>query len=215
VIRVLVCDDQEMAREGLTAILRGVPDIELVGVAAGGREALDLVGELGPDVVLMDLKMPGMTGAEATRQINALFPGTRVLVLTTYDADEWIFDAIRAGAAGYLLKDSSREQLIAAIHSTAAGRTPVDHAVAGRLFAHIAQRMPVPSAVGADLNDSERAVLRLLAGGLSNAAIADRLHFSPGTVRNYVSAILAKLGVSDRTQAAVLALRHGLADEKP
>jgi NarL family two-component system response regulator LiaR len=188
-IRVLICDDQEVVREGLRAILSTVSEIDVVGEASDGAEALELVPRTQPDVVL-----------------------------TTYDADEWVFDAIRSGAAGYLLKDMPREGLIAAIKDTAAGKTPVDPAVAGKLFAQVAQVTPLPpSSITSALSARELDVLRLLARGLCNADIAQRLYLSEGTVRNYVSAILTKLEVSDRTQAAVLALRHGLvgADDEP
>jgi DNA-binding NarL/FixJ family response regulator len=213
-IRVLICDDQVIVSEGLRAILSTAPGIEIVGQAHDGQEALDLIERARPDVVLMDLKMPGMNGIQATHEIGSRFPEVRVLVLTTYDADEWVFDAIRAGAAGYLLKDAPREQLVAAIKGTAAGETHVDPAVAGKLFAQVAQPgiAPPPSTITAELSNREQDVLRLLARGLSNAAIAERLYLSEGTVRNYVSSILAKLNVSDRTQAALLALRYGFAD---
>lgn len=212
-IRVLICDDQDVVREGLRVILDTAPGIKVVGAARDGAEALDLVPQTQPDVVLMDLKMPGMNGVQATRAIRERFPAVRVLVLTTYDADEWVFDAIRSGAAGYLLKDTPRRGLIEAIKGTAAGKTHVDPAVAGRLFAQVSRvAAPPRTAVAADLSPRELEVLRLLARGLNNADIAQRLYLSEGTVRNYVSAILAKLDVSDRTQAAVLALRHGLVD---
>jgi DNA-binding NarL/FixJ family response regulator len=212
-IRVIVCDDQEVVLEGLQVILNAAPEIEVVGAARDGAEALDLIPLLHPDLVLMDLKMPGMNGIQATRRIREQFPQVRVLVLTTYDADEWVFDAIRSGAAGYLLKDTPREELIAAVIGTAAGKTHVDPSVAGKVFAQIAQSAPAPDTSVADkLSERERDVLRLMARGLSNADIAQRLFLSEGTVRNYVSSILAKLGVSDRTQAAVIALRYGLAD---
>jgi DNA-binding NarL/FixJ family response regulator len=213
-LRVLICDDQEFVREGLRAILKTAPGIEVVGLAEDGARALELIPQVQPDVVLMDLKMPGVNGIQATRQIGDHYPKVRVLVLTTYDADEWVFDAIRSGAAGYLLKDTPREALIAAIQDTAQGKTPVDPNVAGKLFARVAQEpAPAPSPVLAgSLSEREREVLGLLARGLSNAEIAGRLYLSEGTVRNYVSAIFAKLQVSDRTQAAVIALRYGLAD---
>jgi DNA-binding NarL/FixJ family response regulator len=212
-IRVLICDDQAIVCEGLRVILGTASGIEVIGVAYDGEQALELIAKTEPDVVLMDLKMPGMNGIQATRLIRERYPRVRVLVLTTYDADEWVFDAIRSGACGYLLKDTPREELIAAVKDTAAGKTRVDPTVAGRLFAHIAQSAPVPNTLIADsLSDRERDVLRLLARGLSNAEIAGRLHLSEGTVRNYVSALLAKLEVSDRTQAAVLALQYGLVD---
>ncbi len=210
-IRVLICDDQVVVREGLRAILSTAPGIQVVGEASDGAEALELVPQTQPAVVLMDLKMPGLNGVQATRAIRDRYPDVRVLVLTTYDADEWVFDAIRSGASGYLLKDTPREGLIAAIKGTAAGKTHVDPAVAGKLFKHAARVTALPqTSIADDLSPRELDVLRLLGRGLNNADIARRLYLSEGTVRNYVSAILAKLDVSDRTQAAVLALRHGL-----
>jgi len=213
-IRVLICDDQEVVTEGLRVMLKTSPDIEVVGIAYDGAQAIAMIPEVQPDMVLMDLKMPGVNGIQATRTIHDRYPNVQVLVLTTYDADEWVFDAIRSGANGYLLKDTPRQGLIAAIKETAKGKTPVDPGVASKLFDHIAQEhMPPPntSLVNA-LSDRELDVLQLLARGLSNADIAGRLYLSEGTVRNYVSAILAKLDVDDRTQAAVLALRYGLVD---
>jgi DNA-binding NarL/FixJ family response regulator len=213
-IRVLICDDQWIVCEGLEAILSSDPDIEVVGTANNGHQALERIHEVEPDVVLMDLKMPGMNGIQATQQITTQYPQIKVLVLTTYSADEWIVDAIRSGAAGYLLKGTPRESLIEAIKGTSQGRTHVDPAVAGKLFDQIAQRStpPADTTVLQTLSERELEVLRLLARGLSNAEIADQLYLSQGTVRNYVSAILAKLDVADRTQAAVLALRYGLVD---
>ncbi|MDQ3247880.1 MAG: response regulator transcription factor [Chloroflexota bacterium] len=214
-IRIVLCDDQEIVTEGLQLILSTVAGVKVVGIAHDGAEAVDLVAHLKPDVVLMDLKMPIMNGIQATRQICERFPATHGLVLTTYDADEWVFDAIRAGAAGYLLKDTPRAELITAIKGTATGTTHIDPNVAGKLFSHIAQPGPAnrpPTTVAADLSERERDVLRLLANGLSNGDIADRLHLSKGTVQNYVSNILVKLEVTDRTGAAVVALRYGLVD---
>jgi NarL family two-component system response regulator LiaR len=212
-IRVLICDDQTIVSEGLQVILSADPEIEVVGIANDGAEAVECVARLKPDVVLMDLKMPVMNGIQATRLIHEQQPGMRVLVLTTYDADEWVFDAIRSGAAGYLLKDTPREGLLAAVKGTAAGQTHVDPVVAGKLFTHVSQgSQPPPPALANALTERERDVLRLLARGLSNPDIAERLFLSEGTVRNYVSSLFDKLGVSDRTQAAVLALRYGLAD---
>lgn len=212
-VRVLICDDQVVVCEGLRAILSTAADIEVVGVAYNGEEAVGLVDQLHPEIVLMDLKMPVMNGVQATRMITANYPGVRVLVLTTYDFDEWIFDAIRSGAAGYLLKDTPRDQLIAAIRGTALGKTYVDPSVAGKLFAQVNRGVPIPDAqIASLLSEREMDVLRLLARGMTNTEIAQRLYLSDGTVRNYVSSILEKLGVDDRTQAALMALRAGLAD---
>ena len=212
-IRVLICDDQTIVSEGLRVILSTDSEIEVVGIANDGAEALDLVPQIKPDVVLMDLKMPIMNGIQATRFIHEQYPDTRVLVLTTYDADEWVFDAIRGGAAGYILKDTPRDELIAAVKGTAAGQTHVDPNVAGKLFSHVSQGTPpLDTSIAKTLTERERDVLRLLAQGLSNTDIAERLYLSEGTVRNYVSAIFTKLGVADRTQAAVIALRYGLAN---
>jgi two-component system, NarL family, response regulator LiaR len=211
-IRVLICDDQDVVREGLRTILSTAPGIQVVALAEDGAAAVEQFERHKPDVVLMDLKMPGVNGIQATRQLRDRYPDARVLALTTYDADEWVFDAIRAGAAGYLLKDTPRAGLIKAIEGTVNGQTFVDPSVAGKLFTHIAGKKIVSdSTVAADLSSRERDVLKLVAQGLSNAEIAERLFLSEGTVRNYVSSILAKLGVTDRTQAAVIAIRHGLA----
>jgi DNA-binding NarL/FixJ family response regulator len=210
-IRVLICDDQEVVREGLRAILSTAPNLEVVGVADNGEEAVEAASRLRPDVVLMDLKMPVLNGIHATRLIHEKLPEVRVLVLTTYDLDDWVFDAIQAGAAGYLLKDTPRENLIAAIQGTADGKTFVDPAVAGKLFQQVGRQAPQASREVANLlTERELAVLKLLAHGLSNPEIAQQLFLSEGTVRNYVSAILTKLQVTDRTQAALLALRSGI-----
>ncbi len=212
-IRVLICDDQDLVCEGLKGILSTDQELQVVGIANNGEEALEMISTCQPDLVLMDLKMPVMNGVQATRRMREQYPGVEVLVLTTYDADEWVFDAIRAGARGYLLKDTSREKLITAIKEARAGKTPVDPNVAGALFAHVVQQVSAPDPALAGLfSEREREVLCLLAKGLSNAEIAARIYLSEGTVRNYVSSILAKLEVEDRTQAAVLAIRYGLTD---
>jgi DNA-binding NarL/FixJ family response regulator len=212
VIRVLICDDQGVVCEGLRAILSTAPNIAVVALARHGAEAIERIAATRPDVVLMDLKMPVMDGVRATREIRSRFPAVRVLVLTTYDADEWLFEAVRAGASGYLLKDSPRDVLIAAVEGTAAGRAHVDPAVAGRLLEQVSRAAAAPpSAVPDSLTEREREVLGLLGRGYSNAAIASHLGLTEGTVRNHVSAVLGKLGVSDRTQAALIALRSGLA----
>ena len=213
-IRVVICDDQDLVRDGLQAILSVAPGIEVVGEASDGDQALQMVEAHSPDVVLMDLKMPGTNGVTATRTITNRFPGVRVLVLTTYDAPEWVDDAIKAGAAGYLLKDAPRHRLIEAIKGTAGGRTHVDPGVAGQLFDRVttSPRPEADTSVTEGLTERELEVLKALGRGLTNAEIAARLYLSEGTVRNYVSAVLAKLEVADRTQAAVLAVRHGIVD---
>jgi NarL family two-component system response regulator LiaR len=210
-IKVLICDDQEIVCEGLERILSSDAEIRVVGKAYDGQEALEQIPHLQPDLVLMDLKMPNVNGIQATRQIRQKYPDIRVLVLTTYDDDEWLFDAIRSGAAGYLLKDTPRDKLIEAIKGTYLGKTFVDPDVAGKLFSSIERTLPAEKPISVfNLSEREREILQLLVRGLSNADIAHQLYLSEGTVRNYTSAIFAKLGVSDRTQAVVVALRHGL-----
>lgn len=210
-IRVLICDDQHMVAEGLRAILGTVGQIEVVGVAHDGAAAVEQVAAARPDVVLMGLKMPRLDGVGATRAIRNRFPAVRVLVLTTFDADEWVIEAIRAGASGYLLKDSPRQALVAAIEGTAAGLTHIDPAVAGRLFDQVARSATPPrSPLLASLTERELEVLVLLGRGLNNTTIAERLHMAEGTVRNNVSSILGKLDLADRTQAALFALQQRL-----
>lgn len=212
-IRVVICDDQAVVCDGLEMILNSDPEIDVVGTAYHGLQVLDLVAATRPDVVLMDLKMPEMNGIQATREINRLYPEVRVLVLTTYGDDEWVFDAIRAGASGYLLKGTPRAELIKAVKGTAAGQTHVDPDVAGKLFAQLSSgNYDRDTTLSSDLSERELDVLRLLARGYTNAEIASTLFLTQGTVRNYVSSILAKLGVEDRTQAAIMAVRHGLVD---
>jgi DNA-binding NarL/FixJ family response regulator len=210
-IRVLICDDQAVVCEGLNAILSTAPGIEVAGLANNGQEALQQVERLHPDVVLMDLKMPVMNGIQATRSIRAQFPGVHVLVLTTYDLDEWVFDAIHSGAAGYLLKDTPRDELVAAIHGTADGKTFVDPTIAGKLFDRVRNdTLPLDTELVKKLSERELDILNLLAAGMTNLEIAKALFLSDGTVRNYISSILEKLGVADRTQAALLATRAGM-----
>ncbi len=213
-IRVLICDDQTVVRDGLEAILSTDDEIEVVGVARHGEEAVTLAEERQPDVVLMDLKMPVMNGVQATARLRARRPAIRVLILTTYADDAWVLDAMRAGASGYLLKDTRRDILIAAIKGTAAGQTFLDPTIAGKVLAQmVAPAEPLkPSAEV--LTERELGVLRLICRGYSNPEIAQQLHLAPGTVRNYVSAILQKMGVEDRTQAAVAAYQRGLVPGK-
>ena len=192
-------------------LLKLEPDIEVVGTAEDGDEVVAMVAKKEPDLVLMDLKMPVLNGVEATRQIRTKHPDVKVLVLTTYDDDEWVFDAVKAGASGYLLKDTPRDELVKAIRGTVTGKTYVDPSVAGKVLEQVSSHQTQPATlITSKLTEREIEVLRLIAKGMSNTDISDRLFLSEGTVRNHVSAILAKLGVSDRTQAAVIAIQHGL-----
>lgn len=209
-IKVMIVDDQALARDGLELIVGASPEIEVIGTADNGANALAKLDDLSPDVVLMDLKMPVMNGVQATRRINEQFPNIKILVLTTFDADEWVVDAIRAGASGYLLKDSPREEIVRAIQDVAEGKTIVSPRITDTLYRMVKDGTPTDSTIAESLNEREREILNLLANGLTNADIAERIHLAEGTVRNYVSAIFAKLDVSDRTQAAAIAWRHGL-----
>jgi DNA-binding NarL/FixJ family response regulator len=212
-IRVLICDDQAVVTDGLALILSSDAEIEVVGLAHDGAEAVEKIPLTKPDLVLMDLKMPGVNGIQATREITKHHPEIKVLVLTTFGDDEWVFDAIRSGAAGYLLKGTPRAELIEAVKGTIQGDTHVDPEVAGKLFTHVAQsQYTQETTIAEDLSERELEVLKLIAQGFTNAEIAERLFLTRGTVRNYVSAVLAKLEVEDRTQAAILAVRHGLVD---
>lgn len=210
-MKILICDDQAIIRDGLELLLNLEKDFQVVGAAQDGVEALELAERLQPDIVLMDLKMPMMNGIEATRALRSKFPEIKILVLTTYDDDEWLFDAVRAGAAGYLLKAMPRQKIVEAIRGTVEGKAFVDPEVAGKLLAQVASKQTQPASVLAEkLTGREMDVLSLLARGLTNTEIAAQLHLSEGTVRNHVSAILEKLNVADRTQAAVIAIQHGI-----
>jgi DNA-binding NarL/FixJ family response regulator len=211
-IRLLICDDQIFVCEGLKAIFSTFSEIEVVGIACDGEEALRLVESLKPDMVLMDLKMPVINGIQATRLIKERFPEIRILVLTTYDFDEWVFEAIRAGANGYLLKDTPRDQLFAAIQGTMAGKGYIDPSVAPKLLDQFSGIQPTAPNVEMTrlLSERELDVLKLLAQGKTNAEIASCLFLSEGTIKNYVSAIFTKINVIDRTQATIFALRNGL-----
>ncbi len=212
-IKVLICDDQEIVCEGLQRILEAEPDISIVGFAYNGEEALEVAAREMPDIVLMDLKMPVMNGIQATRKLRELYPDLPILILTTYTDDEWLFDAIRSGASGYLLKDRPRKELVDAIKGTVSGSAYIDPSVAGKIMNNVAQTTPAqPTHKKISLTPREMEILQLLSLGLSNADIAQRLFLSEGTVRNYMSDLFSKLEVSDRTQAVIVALRYGLVD---
>ena len=202
-IRVMIVDDHHMVREGLKMFLSTHDDIEVVGEAADGAEAVETCPQVKPDVVLMDVMMPVMDGATATAQIREACPGTQVIALTSFVEEELIERALDAGAISYLLKDSQPERLVQAIRDAYDGRGTID----GQAMEAILHR----DDVGRDLTPREREVLRLLAAGLSNNEIADKLFLSVGTVRLHVSNILAKLGAPNRTSAAIIAMKHGLA----
>jgi len=209
-MKILLCDDQAVIRDGLEMLLNLEKDMQVIGSASDGAEAIELTAKKQPDLILMDLKMPGTNGIEATREIHARYPEIKILVLTTYDEDEWVFDAVRAGASGYLLKDTPRQKIVEAIRGTFEGKSFLDPSVAGKLMNQVASNQKLPVSILADrLTEREIDVLRLVAKGFNNSDIASQLHLSEGTVRNHVSAILDKLGVSDRTQAAVIAIQHG------
>jgi NarL family two-component system response regulator LiaR len=206
-IRILIADDHPVVRHGLGVLLGTDPGLEVVGEAASGEEAVEKVPDLKPDVVLMDLVMPGIGGAEATRRIVAENPGVGILVLTSYGSDRKLFPALDAGALGFLLKDSSAEQLVRAIGQVARGQSSLSPAIARRLVREVGGEPPREP-----LTQREIEVLRAMAKGFSNDGIARELCISPATVRTHVSNILAKLNVSRRTQAVLYALKHGIAD---
>ena len=213
-IRVLIIDDQMAIRASLAAILSSDAEIEVVGQGSNGEEALALVATHAPDLVLMDLQMPVMNGAQATRRLKHEFPSLPILVLTTYAADEWVVDAVRAGADGYLLKDIRPAQLLEAIKGTIARKTFLDPAIAGRVLQQATRQSAsesMPTHLIDALTPRELEVLALVVQGLNNREIGEQLHLATGTVRNHVSVIMEKLAVSDRTQAAVLAVQMGLA----
>jgi DNA-binding NarL/FixJ family response regulator len=209
---VLLVDDQQLVRTGFRLILDFEPDMDVVGEAADGRECLELVARLRPDVVLMDVRMPVLDGLETTRRLREAGSTSRVLILTTFDADEYVYDAMRAGASGFLLKDAPREQLISGVRVVAGGESLLAPAITRRLIERfVSQPAPssgMPEAISA-LTDRERDVLGLLARGLANAEIASRLFLGEATVKTHVARILAKLGVRDRMQAVILAYETG------
>ncbi|KIF07569.1 LuxR family transcriptional regulator [Streptomyces sp. RSD-27] len=213
-IRVMIADDQMMVRQGFTVLLNAQPDIEVVGQAVDGADAVAKTAELGPDVVLMDIRMPGMGGIEATSVITGTPDcAVKVLVLTTFDLDEYVYEALRAGASGFLLKDASAEQLAEAVRVVAAGEALLSPNITKRLITEFS-RLGAPRAPSRariqDLTERETEVLSLIAQGLSNAEIAGHLVLAEQTVKTHVGRILVKLGLRDRTQAAVFAYETGL-----
>jgi DNA-binding NarL/FixJ family response regulator len=203
--RVVVADDQQLIREGIASLLALQDGIEIVGAAADGHEAIEVALRAGPDVVLMDVRMPRMDGVAAVAQLRTKLPSCRVVMLTTFDDQDYVVRAMQAGAAGYLLKDLPSRELAAAVKLAHAGVLPLDPAVAARLTAAVPQRQPA-----VEMSIREADILRLVAQGMTNREIGRALHLSEGTVKNYVSRILERLGLRDRTQAAIYARDHGL-----
>jgi DNA-binding NarL/FixJ family response regulator len=220
---VLIVDDQAIVRRGLGVILQHQSGIEVVGYAADDQEALDQVAATAPDVVLMDLKMPRLNGIQATERIVEQVPAAKVVVLTTYDSEEWVFDAIRAGASGYLLKDSDSQDVVAAVQGAADGEVRLDPSIAGKVlqeFNRLKGLARPPGLPGRGTNElppleeltaRELSILQEMAQGKSNREIVTTLFLAEGTVKNYVSIIISKLQANDRTQAAIMALKRGLA----
>jgi NarL family two-component system response regulator LiaR len=218
IIRVLIADDHDIVRKGLRALLATEPDIEVVGEAEDGKEAISGAEALRPDVILMDLVMPEVDGIEAIRQITTARPEARILVLTSFSTDDTVFPAIKAGALGYLLKDTGPQELVQAIHEVHRGESSLHPAIARKLLQEISgspgqmeTREPAPENAVDPLTEREVEVLRLVAQGRSNQEIADQLVISEATVRTHVSHVLGKLHLASRTQAALYALREGLA----
>ncbi len=210
-ITILIVDDHALVRQGVRAFLETQPDLSVLGEAESGTAAAQFVSEHAPDVVLMDLIMPGMDGVEATRQVKRISPRSQVIVLTSYHEDEHIFPALRAGALSYLLKDVGPPELADAVRKAAHGEAVMHPRVAARVIQELHGAMHDPANPFTELSEREIEVLRLIADGLSNATIAERLVISEKTVKSHVSNILSKLHVADRTQAAVFAWREGIA----
>jgi DNA-binding NarL/FixJ family response regulator len=212
-ISVLVADDEALLRSAFSSLIEAQDDLEVIGVAADGRQAVDLVTSLAPDVVVMDVRMPVMDGIEATRQITGNRSGSRVLILTTFDLDEYVFEALRAGASGFALKSRPPEELLSGIRTIAAGDALLAPSVTRRLIAHFTDRSRATARTpwGLDeITDREREVLVLVARGFSNAELAATLHVTVPTAKTHVSRLLTKLGARDRTQLVILAYETGV-----
>ncbi len=215
-IRVLVADDQSMVRAGFRMLLADEQDIEVVAEAENGREAVEKTARFNPDVILMDIRMPELDGLQATQRILAEDNGARILILTTFDLDEYVYEALSAGASGFVLKDDSPEQLLAAIRTVAAGEALLSPTVTKKVIKQFARRpRPDPPKEIGDLSEREREVFRLMAEGLSNGEIGRELFISETTVKTHVTHILQKLGLRDRVQAVVLAYQTGIFEETP
>jgi DNA-binding NarL/FixJ family response regulator len=211
-IKVLIADDQRLMREGLATLLALADDIDIVGQAGDGVEAIELAKTHRPDVILMDIQMPQVNGVEATKTIRSILPATQIIILTTFDNDEYLLEGLRAGACGYLLKDMPSEQLTDAIRAAAKGQSPIGPEMARKLVNLVTQNpiASLTSTVASELSEREVEVLRLIADGLSNKEIAEKLFIAEGTAKNHVSNILSKLEARDRAQAVARAKELGL-----
>jgi len=211
-VRVLVVDDQRLMRDGIASLLRIQENIEVVGQAANGLEALEQANLLLPDVILMDVRMPKMDGVTATAKLRGLLPTCKILMLTTFDDEEYVLEALKAGASGYLLKDIPVQDLAQAVQAVHKGIYQLDPGVASKLLANLAgtNKRPDPPPLLGDITGREREVLRLVAQGATNREIAEKLVISEGTVKNHISNILGRLGLRDRTQAAIFARENNL-----
>lgn len=211
--KILIVDDHEVVRFGLKSMLENYPNFEVVGEAANARDAIQQVKFHNPDIVLMDIRLPGASGIEATEEITGTFPNTRVIMLTSYAEDEILFSAIRAGASGYVLKQVNLEDLVKSIEAVGRGEAALDPAVTQRIFQEVRKAVKDEEASAfSSLSQQEKMVLKLVAEGRTNRAIAQKLYLGEGTVRNYVSSILSKLGVSNRAEAAAFAVAHNLSE---
>ena len=217
-ISLLICDDQEVVRKGLNTIFRYAEGIAVVGLAVDGEDGVAQAIAAKPDVILMDLQMPKLNGIHATRRICTALPQTKIIVLTTFDTDEWVFDAVRAGASGYLLKDATGDEIVTAVRQTHAGNNHLDPKIAGKILAEFNRLTHQKIVAKSDdpsleqLSERELSILRLMAQGKANQEIAEALFLAIGTVKNNISHILAKLHANDRTQAVLTALRRGIVD---
>ena len=215
-VRVLVADDQSMVRAGFRMLLSGAEDIEVVAEASNGLEAIDKAARFHPTVILMDIRMPELDGLQATKRILAADNGARILILTTFDLDEYVYEALAAGASGFVLKDDPPEQLLAAIRTVAAGEALLSPAVTKRVIEHFMRiPRPIPPKEFDELTAREQEVFRLIASGLSNTEIAHELYISDATVKSHITHILQKLNLRDRVQAVVLAYQTGLFEPRP
>jgi NarL family two-component system response regulator LiaR len=212
---ILIVDDHEVVRKGIRAYLETLPDFEVVGEAVSGEEAVNLVGEYIPDIVLLDLIMPGMDGVEATRRIKQISPRTQVVVLTSYHEDIHIFPALKAGAIAYILKDMKMEKLVDVLHRAIQGEVTLHPRVATRVLQNIRGESDDEQPLFAELTSRETDVLKLIANGMTNSQIAEKLFISENTVKGHVSNILSKLHLADRTQVAVYAWQRGLVQREP